>query len=124
LHYDTALNLLWLLLGAVGLLATACSNGKRTWLRVVRVAVVVAVVFPFLSASDDLLCIEQAARPGGAGEHVVRLYTNMESPLAASAPQIRLALFFILLVAPLLTQRLDRSTPIAIGRSPPALPIS
>ena len=85
---------------------------------------VVAALFPFISATDDLVRIEQAARPSTANEQLIRLYTNMETPLPAEAPELSFTLCFILLVLPLLTRSLERSVPKGVGRSPPALSLS
>jgi hypothetical protein len=120
-RFDTALNLLWLLLGLLALVATVRVKQRCTILQMLRVILVVAALFPFISASDDLLRIEQAARPGGANGHLVRLYTNMETPVAASAPLLAFTLCFMLLVAPLFGHSLERDEPISIGRSPPVL---
>ena len=119
--FDTALNLLWLLLGLLALAATIRSKQRTTWLQILVVALVVAALFPFISATDDLVRIEQAARPSGANEQLIRLYTNMETPLPAVAPELSFSLCFVLLVLPLLTRSLDRSVPVGIGRAPPVL---
>jgi hypothetical protein len=122
-HFDTALNLLWLILGFFALVATVRSKQRTTRLQVLVVTVVVAALFPIISASDDLVRIEQAAQPNGVNEQLVRLYTTMEAPLKAEAPQVNFTLCFIFLVRPLSDERIERSEPIGIGRSPPS-PVS
>jgi hypothetical protein len=118
-RFDTALNLLWLLLGFSALLATLRTKQKRVGLQIVGVALVIAALFPFISASDDVLRIEQTTQHRGANDHLVRLYMNMETPLAVSAPQLSFTSCFLLLIAPLLGKSVERSTPFSIGRSPP-----
>jgi hypothetical protein len=99
--------------------ATLRSKQKTTWLQILGVALVVAALFPFISATDDLLRMEQSNRPTSANEHLIRLYTNMETPLQAEAPQLSLTICFLLFVLPLRRRCLERSVPIRIGRSPP-----
>jgi hypothetical protein len=118
-RFETALNLLWLLLGLLALLATLRTKQKRVGLRIMGVALVIAALFPFISASDDVLRIEQATQHRSANDHLVRLYMNMETPLAASTPQLSFTLCFLLLIAPLLGKSAERSAPFSIGRSPP-----
>jgi hypothetical protein len=101
-------------------LATVRSKQKITWLQVLGVALVVAALFPFISATDDLVRIEQATKPTSANEHLLRLYTNMEAPLQAEAPRVSFTLCFLLFVLPLMRRSLERSLPSNIGRSPPA----
>jgi hypothetical protein len=118
--FDTALNLLWLILGVLAFVATVRQKkGEITWLQILGIALVVVALFPFISASDDLLRLEQASRPTSANEHLVRLYTNMETPLQAESPRVSFTLCFLLFVLPLLRSSLERSVPISIGRSPP-----
>jgi hypothetical protein len=123
-RFDTALNLLWLILGLLALLATLRPKQKITWLQILGVALVVAALFPFISATDDLLRIEQATRPTSANEHLIRLYANMETPLQTEAPLLSITLCFLSLVLPLLRPNLERSVPITIGRSPPAFSLN
>ena len=119
MRFDTILNLLWLLLGLLALLATLRTNNKHVGLQIIGVALVIAALFPFISASDDLLRIEQATQQRSANDHLVRLYMNMETPVAVSAPRLNFIQCFLLLVEPLLGKGIERSTPIRIGRSPP-----
>jgi len=118
-RFETALNLLWLLLGLLALFATLRTKQKRVGLQIVGVALVIATLFPFISASDDVLRIEQATQHRGANDYLVRLYMNMETPLAASTPRLSFTLFFFLLVTPILRKSVERSAPFSIGRSPP-----
>jgi hypothetical protein len=120
-RFDTALNLLWLLLGLLALVATLRTKKKRFGLQIVGVALVIAALFPFISASDDLLRIEQATQQRSANDHLIHLYMNMETPMAVSAPKLTFVSCFLLLVEPLLGKSIERSTPIRIGRSPPYL---
>ena len=119
MRFDTLLNVVWLLLGLSALLATLRTRNKRVGLQIVGVALVVAALFPFISASDDLLRIEHVTQQRGANDHLVRLYMAMETPVVAAAPQLRFTLCFLLLIVPVLATSITRSAPIRIGRSPP-----
>jgi hypothetical protein len=120
-RFDNALNLIWLSFGLLALLATVRSKKRRTGFQVLGVTLVVTALFPFISASDDLVRIEQSSRPTGANEHLVHLYMNLETPLAAVAPKVSFTLHFIHLVSIPLGQGMERSAPVSIGRSPPIL---
>jgi hypothetical protein len=119
-RFDTILNLLWLLLGLSAVLATIRIKPRRKGLRVLGAALVVAALFPFISATDDLLRIEQAAQPDGPNGQLVRLYLNMETPLEARAPQLTYSVSFTQLITKPVQRRIERSEPLRLGRSPPA----
>ena len=62
---DTALNLLWLALGVFALASTLRSRRHRAgfahvpvWLHVCGVALIIAALFPYISATDDVLRIQ------------------------------------------------------------------
>ena len=66
MYFETSLNLVWLLLGLLALAGTIRSALKNVavprrapaWLHVVGVALIVAALFPYISATDDILRIE------------------------------------------------------------------
>ncbi len=136
MHFDTALNLAWLLLGLWALASTtraslrrpACSAPK--WLHVVGVGLIVAALFPYISATDDILRIEyyaaqhdQQHHPGkqSQSEDLVRLYETMDSPLVCRTSEVVLTLSFEWLVFAPVLQHIDRNSPFIAGRSPPSL---
>jgi hypothetical protein len=138
-QFDNALNLLWLLfaLSAItGTLRSRVNRSKRistrgpVWLHLCGVALILATLFPYISATDDVLRIEHMNRkhfPGHqhegkrtASDSLIRLYEAMDTPLVASIKQISLSLIFLsLVIAPVLTG-VDRKPPLFTGRSPPA----
>jgi hypothetical protein len=121
-RFDCFLNLLWLLLGLSALLAATCSSRKRLCLDIVGVALVIATLFPFISATDDMVQIEQTkTQQTGPNDNLIRLYQAMEAPLAVSAPRLFLTLAVIFLLVAPSVRGIQRSTPACSGRSPPAL---
>lgn len=66
MHFDTALNLVWALVGVVALGALGVSELRRGAVtlqsrcrRGIAVLVATVALFPCISASDDLVCLEQ-----------------------------------------------------------------
>jgi hypothetical protein len=134
--FETALNFLWLSLGVLALASTIRSTYRQrskkgrtpAWLHIVGVALIVAALFPYISATDDVLCIEHFSsqqKPGNAGQKsqnddLIRLYQTIDTPLVAAVKQISLTLFFVVLVVALVARRIDRHPPFESGRSPPS----
>ena len=92
---------------------------------------IVAALFPYISATDDILRIEHfTAQQTGAGhsnkehqnENLLRLYETVDTPLLGVTCQIEFVLFFVAFLLPVVFRFLDRETPFYTGRSPPALP--
>jgi hypothetical protein len=139
-QFDTALNLLWLLLGLAALASTARAALRRTprlrktsaWLHVVGVALIVAALFPYISATDDVVRAEHFSAQhdrGHTGKHtridnLVRLYEAMDNPLLCEAREIALVLFFISLIFTPAIRAANRMVPRQAGRSPPSLSIA
>lgn len=136
MHFDTALNLIWLLLGIGALVSTVRSAFHRRggpkkspiWLHVVGVALIVIALFPYISATDDVLRVEhlsgqhdQQHSSRHSNDDLIRLYETMDTPLVARSGQVSLTLFFVFLVGVVVQKRIDRSAPYESGRSPPAL---
>ncbi|MBV9532331.1 MAG: hypothetical protein JO283_15035 [Bradyrhizobium sp.] len=136
------MNLVWLLLGVLALAATirarirlARENAHRrcktapAWLHVCGTALIVAALFPYISATDDVLRIQQLDSRHGqtnpvnprSSDSLMRLYEAMDTPVVSKAPQIALVLFCVaLFIAPVRALN-SRSVPLPSGRSPPAL---
>ena len=134
MHFDTALNLAWFLLGATALAATLklsrrASSGSRQ-LHLVGVAAIVVALFPYISATDDVLRIEhftaQQTHTDGdkhkAGDDLLRLYETLDSPLLCGICRITFTLICFSLLAVPVQFLIRRSIPSEAGRSPPPLP--
>lgn len=131
MHFDTALNLAWLLLGALSLVITLALSRRASfnskWLHVIGVAAIVVALFPYISATDDVLRIEhfnaqQTHENGGkrtASDDLLRLYETLDSPLLCGSCLIALILIFLSLLAAPVPYLIRRSIPLKAGRSPP-----
>jgi hypothetical protein len=127
-HFDTALNSLWFALGilacAGAIRATRCYSEFRL---AGIVLVAAALLFPYISATDDVVRIEHlrgqsshsSSSQRGPTDDLVRLYQTMDTPLVCAVLRVSLTLFFVLLVATSVVRRIDRSAPFESGRSPP-----
>ncbi|MBV8553830.1 MAG: hypothetical protein JOY54_21220 [Acidobacteriaceae bacterium] len=144
MSFDSALNLVWLLLGAIALICTIRARARRPAsqrigppsLHIVGVTLIAAALFPYISATDDVLRVQNLERqhdahhPGQApakqsqksnsqNQDLMRLYETIDTPLVCRIQEISLLLCFIsLVIAPVVT-RIDRSAPSESGRSPP-----
>lgn len=136
MHFDQALNLLWVLLGFLALAGTAAAVLRRApsrrrspaWLHIVGVALVVIALFPYFSATDDVLRVEHfnsqhehADHPGkkSANDSLMRLYQAMDTPLVCSTFAVLLTFLFAwFIVVPSLLS-IERAVPFRAGRSPP-----
>lgn len=134
-HFETALNVAWLLLGALALACTlhAAFRGKPQerrappWLHVVGVALIVAALFPYISATDDILRIEHFSsqqdphhpRRQSKTDDLIRLYEAMDTPLVCPVSEVALTFFFVSLVFAPLVRLIERIAPSEAGRSPP-----
>lgn len=136
MHFDAALNLAWGLLGLAALVRTiraslgrsASQNRAPAWLHVVGVALIVAALFPYISATDDVIRIEHFSAQQSHHQHpskkhgnndLIRLYETMDSPVISPAVVLVFALFFISLVIAPFGTLLDRGERLESGRSPP-----
>jgi hypothetical protein len=145
-HFEAALNLVWLALGLAALAmagrnvlkrrrvldGSGLSHGAPAWLHIVGVALIVVALFPYISATDDLLRIEHFhARadqqhtnlPGkhSRTDNLIRLYETMDTPLVCAVREISLVFFFIALVFLPVLRLVERCQPQESGRSPPIL---
>ena len=130
--------MVWLLLGAIALACTirARSRGPVTQqrigaapLHVIGVALIVAALFPYISATDDVVRIQNFDQQHDThhpaktpqNQNLIRLYETMDTPLVCSVQEIQLVLFFFALVFASAVACVERSRPSKSGRSPPRL---
>jgi hypothetical protein len=137
-QFEAALNLIWLVLGVLALASTlrARLNGSLPahrapiWLHVCGVALIVAALFPYISATDDVLRVQRMDVQQTRGSHqpphnkgpidsLLRLYEAMDTPVICAAREISLTLIFISVVIIPVLRPLSRNTPLKSGRSPP-----
>jgi len=134
-HFDAALNLAWLLLGGfalartirVTLWQTGASTPKSRWLHVVGVGLIVAALFPYISATDDVLRIEHFKAQHDSrhstkqtqNDDLMRLYETTDSPLVCRVCQVALVFSFISIVLTPVVRLIERMAPLHAGRSPP-----
>jgi hypothetical protein len=134
-HFETILNLVWLSLGLLALASTTRSalrrasrrNAAQAGLHIVGVALIVAALFPYISATDDILRIEhfdaqhchQRSQNRNHNDDLMRLYATMDSPLLCRTSEIALTLIFVLFIILPVARLVERIAPLAAGRSPP-----
>ena len=135
MHFETALNVVWLFLGALALAFTAhaafrCRPQERrsaAWLHVVGVGLIVAALFPYISATDDIVRIEHFrsqhhSHPSGKQSNsgdLIRLYEAMETAWVPPVSHMPLIFLFIALVFVPVARLVERFAPLEAGRSPP-----
>ena len=139
MHFDTALNVVWVVLGVIALAETirASIRQRRTRrssasLHIVGVALIVAALFPYISATDDLVCGEDlAARQHQShsssskknpNQNLIRLYETLDTPLACATCSLTVTFFAVWLVLAPVFATDHRIAPACAGRSPPFLP--
>ena len=102
-------------------------NHAPVWLHVCGVALIVAALFPYISATDDVLRIQhlniehshERNEKKTPSDQLIRLYETMDTPVVCTVQRISLVLFFVSLVFVPIAKVLKRSSPQASGRSPP-----
>ena len=134
MHFDATLNLIWVLLGLLALASTVRASRGHTrqcrWLHIVGVALIVAALFPYISATDDVLSIEHfkaqhdSTHPGKKTQNdsLMRLYETMDTPLVCPVCELAVVLLFISVVFSPVIRLIERIAPFQAGRSPPLLP--
>ncbi len=142
MQFETALNTVWLALGVFALASTIRARlhtakfvrSAPVWLHVCGVAMIVAALFPYISATDDILRIQhmdiqqthdrqhQSDRRS-SNDGLMRLYETMDTPLICAVQQITISTFFTVLVAKLSATIVTRHAPATSGRSPPFQPV-
>lgn len=142
MHFDTTLNLVWVLLGLLALSGAIRAEffgrarlHEPRWLHVVGVALIVVALFPYISATDDILRIEhmnsELEHGHGNGstsgqkqnDDLMRLYETMDSPLIANFCQLVFTFCFFAFVVTVTRSTLSRNAPHRAGRSPPVFPV-
>jgi hypothetical protein len=138
--FETILNCAWLLLGftALAFMLGRSRKGRSPVLCCVGVGLIIAALFPIISASDDVIRIQHLERVHGSSNRnaqnqssntnghkrtndtLIRLYEAMESPLAVTPVRISFVLFFAFLTVPLCAAYARQCTIAQSGRSPPA----
>ncbi len=135
MSFESSLNAIWILLGICALTSTirytwakqAAQSKRRAWPHVVCAGLIVAALFPYISATDDLLRVAHfsdqklctTSRTNQTNE-LMRLYQAMDTPIIAEVRRAGLVLFFVVFVTPLQVQQIDGAAPRQGGRSPPA----
>ena len=136
MHFDSALNLAWILLGLLAFGRTAratfsrrhIETRKSRWLHIIGVGLIVAALFPYISATDDVLRIEHfkaqhnPAHPSKQTQNddLMRLYEAIDTALVCRISEVALVFLFVSIVF-IRTERLvERIAPLYAGRSPPS----
>lgn len=135
MHFDTTLNLVWLVLGLLAFLGTTHAtfrySGVETrrsrWLHIVGVALIVAALFPYISATDDVLSIEhfqaqhdsQHPTKQHQNDNLIRLYETLDTPLVCAYCEVELTFLFVALVFTPVKRLIEGIAPFRAGRSPP-----
>ena len=133
-HFDAALNLVWLCLGAVMLILTVYTSARSAraynraaWLRLACTVVIAVALFPCVSATDDLVWMERASPRSehqSSRSDSTRLLLNFHQASEATLPvgTVRVGCTFVLLgflLVPIF-QMIARQQTRETGRSPPA----
>lgn len=137
MHVDSTLNLIWALLGFAGLAVAACSefrhrltrSPEKHFLNLVGTALIVTALFPYISATDNLLQIEHVSSHSGAPErtshdrqqtnNLLRLYDVIDTSLVSARCAFTLTFTFIANVVARTVQQAECGRPQPAGRSPP-----
>jgi hypothetical protein len=134
LQFDSILNLAWALLGTLALVRTLCasrrvarhSSRRRQLFEAVGVASIVIALFPFISATDDVLRIQQITSqhqnekgPGGHHSDLLRLFESADHSLVSRSSPVGITLVFLDVVVVLLCSCASHAAPLIAGRSPP-----
>lgn len=142
MHFETALNVVWCALGALALGGAVRSavharrqgTHMRAAVQLFGVGLIVAaLLFPYFSATDDILRIEHfsaqqspahdadrnhTSKRSGTSE-LIRLYETMDTPLVSSVAVLVVTFFFVLLVVTRLVAFAGHYSTQTGGRSPP-----
>ena len=130
MHFDAALNLVWFALGVLACAGAIRAARRYDGFRIAgTILVVAALLFPYISATDDVVRIEHLRGKAShsssphrtPNDDLIRLYQTMDTPLVAAVLRVLVSLFFVLVVATTPVHRIDRSAPFESGRSPPRL---
>jgi hypothetical protein len=136
---DLILNTIWALLGAMALTAVSLVYARKRCLRpfrsrvlhVIGTALVVTALFPYISATDDVVQIEhvradagqhgkESSGPHHHGNDLWRLYDANDHSIAQSGFYIAPSFAFVSVVVTTVVCLTETSVPQAAGRSPPS----
>jgi hypothetical protein len=135
LEFDGTLNLAWALLGTLALVRTLCASRRaarqssrhRQLFEAVGVASIIIALFPFISATDDVLRTKQFTsqhekqqNPTERHNDLFRLFETADHSLVTRCSLVGLTLVFLEVVVVEPCSRGTRSAPLISGRSPPA----
>lgn len=140
MQFDVTLNVAWLSLSLLALCIAARLAFRRDrpsraprWLLLVGVGLVVTSLFPYISASDDVVRMDgsalqqastghqQTTTPSGErrNQNLIRLYETMDAPLVCRIACVALTFYFVALICTHTVQSIERTAPQLAGRSPP-----
>ena len=141
MQFDTALNLVWLVFCVFALAGTLRARRSRgsqavrtpAWLHVCGVALISTALFPYISATDDVLRIQHMDQcqsdhhdnntsKNGPNDTLIRLYETMDTPVVCTVKQISFVLVFVSMVLVVCRNAVNRAAPLASGRAPPCFP--
>jgi hypothetical protein len=135
LAFDSILNLAWALLGAAAIARTLCvsrrsvrySSRRRRLFEAVGITAIVIALFPFISATDDVLRVQQyvaqhedGQSPTGHDHNLLRLFEAAEHSLVSRCSLLGLTLVFFEMIVVRSCRRASLSSPLIAGRSPPS----
>ena len=133
--FVAALNGLWVVLGLVALVSTIHTvwarkqsiRSARNWLLIVGVGLIVAALFPYISATDDVLRIDHDQTrqlPGHSHtqqtDNLLRLYEAMEISVVSPILPVTVHFTFLAFVGVLAVAATVAIAPAVAGRSPPS----
>ena len=148
MQFDATLNLAWAILGlfaltATGYVAITQNSRQRVPRGLLIVGLIVTALFPYISASDDILRLDaprglHATTPGvstssvaNAAHHgsqngnrhqvddLLRLYETLDTPLVCRLAVLAFQFLLIALMLTIVCGRATRTVPEIAGRSPP-----
>ena len=100
------------------------------WLQLVGVASIVVALFPYISASDDLVRIANArpltqqqhgSSPHNPAGDLLRLYEVTDAPVIGRICRLTVTFIFICLMVTGEKSAMERVAPTPSGRGPPAV---
>ena len=138
MQFEIALNAAWIGLSVFALASTLRTRLRTSrsvhlapvWLHVCGVALILAALFPYISATDDILRIEhmdmqqkhdhgQPSNRKTTNDGLMRLYEAMDTPLVSAVRPVTFSTFFVGLVVIPAIAMASTYSPAASGRSPP-----
>ena len=132
---ESTLNLVWLFLGLLAVGAAFASARRlvtsRKLAHVLCVSVIVVALFPYISATDDIVRVkhfaaeqstqQQTGSKHGQSDYLLRLYEVLDAPLIANVYRLALVWMFLLFVETVAGRDVDLVRYVRAGRSPPPL---